>query len=480
MKKPAKKLPLVAIFGRTNVGKSTLFNCLVEKRQALVSNIPGTTRDSNLNKVTWNKREFELVDTAGIIDYRYLNGKPTKKTDIEAQTQDQARSYLEKATLILFLVDNKAGLLPEDRDLARLVQKSATFKNKTLLVANKVDNFRQAGESAIFNKLGLGEPNKISALTGSGSGDLLDLIVKKLYPHTLKKVVGVRAEKLSKIKTAAPEAETKQMTVCIIGQPNVGKSSLLNSILGYERVIVSPVPHTTREPQDTKLVYKDNVITVIDTAGISRHGHKNKIKLEKYGIEKSLDALERADVALLVFDIESGLTHQDTKLIEEIVSRKKSFIFIANKWDKIELKDTKHWSNYIYGKLPFATYAPVQFISAKTGLKVNKILDLALEIAANRKISLSDAALSHFLQKIIRIHKPAKGKGLRAPRIYYLKQVHSDPPKFEIKIGSKDNLHFSYVRFVENRLREKFGWLGTPITLFVNKKRRVHSVSDND
>lgn len=478
MVKKTKKLPIVAIFGRTNVGKSTLFNCLVEKKQALVSSIAGTTRDSNINRVAWNNREFELIDTAGIIDYRYLNGKKTKQTGIEAQTQDQARSYLEKASLIIFLVDNKAGLLIEDRDLARLVQKSETFKNKTILVANKIDNFKQASEAAIFNKLGLGEPNKISALTGAGTGDLLDLIVKKLYKTVLKKAPGVRSEKLSGVKEAKVVEGPNRITLCIIGQPNVGKSSLLNAILGYERVIVSPIPHTTREPQNMDINYKDNIITIIDTAGISRHGHKNKIKLEKYGIEKSLDALENADIALLVFDIATGLTHQDTKLIEEIVSRKKSFIFIANKWDMIEEKDTKHWTNYIYGKLPFATYAPVQFISAKTGSKVNKILDLALEIAENRKISLSDATLSHFLQKIIHIHKPAKGKGLRAPRIYYLKQVHSKPPKFEIKIGSKDNLHFSYVRFMENRLREKFGWIGTPITLFVNKKRRVHSVTD--
>lgn len=468
MTNPAKKLPLVAIFGRTNVGKSTLFNCLIEKKQALVSDIPGTTRDSNLNRVAWNNGEFELVDTAGIMHANYLKDKKISDIDIDAQSQKQARTYLEKADLIIFLVDNKAGLLGEDRELARSVQRNAGLKKKTILVANKVDNFKQASEAAEFNRLGLGEPLKISAVTGAGTGDLLDAIVLRLFKKSLKK------KKTNKENENTPE---EKINLCIVGQPNVGKSSLLNAILGYDRVIVSATPHTTREPQDMNLSYKGHNITIVDTAGISRHGHKGE-KLEKYGIAKSLAALEKADVALLVFDIDAGLTHQDAKLVEEITNRKKSFIFIANKWDKVEIHDTKKWTEYIYIKLPFATYAPIQFISAKTGLKVNKILDLAIEIAANRKIELSDAALSHFLAKIIKIHKPAKGKGTRAPRIYYLKQTHVNPPKFEAKIGSRDNLHFSYVRFMENRLREKFGWVGTPLTLYVAKNRRVHSVTD--
>ncbi|MFA5163618.1 MAG: ribosome biogenesis GTPase Der [Patescibacteria group bacterium] len=472
MTKSIKKIPSVAIFGQTNVGKSTLFNCLTEKKQALVSNIPGTTRDSNINRVTWNNQEFELIDTAGIADQKFLKGQKLKPEEIDARAQDRTRAYLESCELILFLCDNKAGLLISDRELARFIQKNPKLKDKTILVVNKVDNFRQANESAIFNKLGLGEPMRISALTGAGTGDLLDLVIKKLFKKTSKAKTAPKTDKQEE------KTSRETTTLCIIGQPNVGKSSLLNSILGYDRVIISPVPHTTREPQDTVIDYKSQPITLIDTAGISRHGHKDGKKLEKYGIEKSLKALERADVALLVFDISVGLNHQDAKLVEEIANRKKSLIFIANKWDKIEEKDTKKLSNYIYGKLPFATYAPILFVSAKTGLKVNKILDLALEVSANRKISLSDAALSHFLQKVIRIHKPAKGKGLRAPRIYYIKQVHDDPPKFEIKIGSKDNLHFSYVRFLENRLREKFGWVGTPLTVFVNKKRRVHSVAE--
>jgi len=460
-----KKLPLVALCGRTNVGKSTLFNCLTEKRQALVSDIHGTTRDSNLGIVEWDKSAFELVDTAGIIDWKYLLSKKTSDNDIDSQTQKQAISYLNKADLILFIVDNKAGLLPEDKDIAKAIQKNPNYSKKVLLVANKVDNFRFAGEAAPFNKLGLGEPLIISAASSLGTGDLLDIVVNRL-------------DKNRKNKKPTTEKDDNQITACIIGKPNVGKSSLLNAILGYERVIVSHIAHTTREPQNTDLTYKNKKITLVDTAGISKQGKKVN-GLEKHGILKSLKSLDRADIAILVMDVSELITHQDAKIIQEIVDRQKSLIFIANKWDKIEDRDTKKWTTAIYDKLPFAAWAPLQFLSAKTGEKVHKIMDLIIKIGEERSLKLSDSQCNKFLNHVVKIHKPAKGKGLKAPRIYEFKQVKYNPPIFTVRIGPNDDLHFSYLRFLENRLREKYGFTGTPIKTSVSKERKSHTTYNN-
>lgn len=454
-------LPLVALCGRTNVGKSTLFNCLTEKRQALVSDIAGTTRDSNLGIVEWDNSAFEVVDTAGIIDWRYLLTKKISNNDIDTQTQKQARSYLDRADLILFLVDSKTGLLPEDKEIASALKKSPTFSKKVMLVANKVDNFRFASEAAQFNKLGLGEPIPISAASSMGTGDLLDIVISKI-------------DKKKKNKKIQKEKTENDINVCIIGKPNVGKSSLLNSILGYERVIVSPLAHTTREPQNTYLTYKDKNITLVDTAGISKQGTKSK-GLEKPGILKSLKSLEKADIAMLVIDTSEPITHQDAKIIQEIVDRRKSLIFIANKWDLIEEKNPKKWTEKIYDKLPFATWAPIQFLSAKTGEKVNKILDLILKIASERQLQLSDSQCNKFLSHVVKLHKPAKGKGLKAPHIYEFTQTKNNPPSFAVRIGPNDDLHFSYLRFMENRLREKYGFTGTPIHTSISKERKSHT-----
>jgi len=460
MEKPNKNLPLVVICGRTNVGKSTLFNCLIEKRQAMISDIPGTTRDSNLGTVEWANSAFDLVDTAGIIDTRALSNQKITANDIDSQTQKQARNYLDQADLIIFLVDAKVGLLPEDKSLAVGLKKNNAYRQKTLVVANKIDNFKNAAEAAQFNKLGLGEPQIISAASGLGTGDLLDVIVNKLdKPRKNKKIV---------------KEETEKTNVCIIGKPNVGKSSLLNAILGYERVIVSPVAHTTREPQNTKIKYKNEEIILVDTAGIARHS-RNAIGFEKLGVLKSLKSLERADIALLVMDISEPITHQDAKLIQEIKDRGKSLVFIANKWDQIPERDTKKWTDIIYDKLPFATWAPIQFISARTGEKVNKILDLIITIAAQRKLELSDSQCDKFMKAVVKIHKPAKGKGLKAPRIYEFRQKGHNPPAFIVRIGPNDDLHFSYVRFMENRLRERYGFIGTPISLRVTKNKKSHT-----
>ncbi|MDD4901233.1 MAG: ribosome biogenesis GTPase Der [Patescibacteria group bacterium] len=458
--------PLVVIFGRTNVGKSSLFNCLVEKRQALTSDIAGTTRDSNLGEVNWCGHEFSLIDTGGIIDFKHLTGKAALTDEISAQVQKQAVVYLKKADLVLFLLDGKSGLMPQDKELALLIKK-AVVAGKILLVINKIDAPSDRLKTSEFYKLAMGEPNHVSAANGSGTGDLLDLIVKKLK---FKKIPASSAEQKFDIQ---PPTSDAPMRVCIIGKPNVGKSSLLNSLLGYERVIVSLTPHTTREPQNTKIIYQDQPLLLIDTAGISKKGTK-AFGLEKFGIAKSLFALAKSEIALLVLDISEPITRQDSRLAEEIVSAKKSFIIIANKWDLAKERDTKKYTDYIYNELPFARFAPIQFLSAKTGEKVKKIFDLILNISLERKIEVADEELKGFLKRIVKLHPPAKGKGIRYPRIRSFFQIEANPPKFEIEIGPKEDLHFSYIRFIENRLRDSYGFLGTPLSVQVTKNKATH------
>jgi len=474
MPKKSKKPPLIVIFGRTNVGKSTLFNCLSEKKHALTSDIPGTTRDANICEMEWRGHKLGLVDTGGIIDLDYLLEKKLQTDDIEAKVQKQARDYLKSADLILFLVDSIAGITPQDKQLAILIKKILPPKVKILLVANKADSPRLKKDTAELYQLSLGEPFPISAVTGSGTGDLLDLIIKTLK---LRK-------KTAKPEKKIEEPQEKTINVCIIGQPNAGKSSLLNAIMGEERVIVSSTPHTTREPQDTDLIYKDKTIKIVDTAGMSREGQKSgrhdraEIRtsndLIKSGISKSLGALNRATIALLVLDINKTITHQDQNIMEEAVSRKKSLIIVANKWDQVPEKDTKKYTEYIYDNFPYARWAKIQFVSALTGEKVKKIMDLVLEVSEQRKKEISGSTLNTFMMQMVKRHRPSKGKGVRHPRIHKFLQVRSDPPRFEISIGSKEDLHDSYVRFIENRLREKFGFLSTPISIRVTKGKRVH------
>lgn len=456
------KIPLVAICGRTNVGKSTLFNRLTEKRQALISNIAGTTRDANEGIVHWGAKVFRIVDTAGLFDFAIFDSKKKPTNNIDTLAQEQAIKYLKDAELIVFLVDGKAGIMPEDLNLAKAIRSKPAYLKKTILAVNKLDSSRIRSEAAIFNKLGLGEPSALSAQTGAGTGDFLDLVLEKIEG------------KEDKNEEYDRQADAR---LCIVGKPNVGKSSLLNSLLGYERVIVSDTPHTTRESQDIEFKHDDKIIRLVDTAGISRQGHKGK-GLEKEGIEMSLNSLHKADVALLVLDISEVITHQDAKIIQEIVDRFKSLIIIANKWDVIEERDPKHWQEVIYDKLPFARWAPIIFVSAKTGSKVNKILDVALEVTEARKTEISETQLKKFLSRAVKTHLPAKGKGLKAPHIFEIVQKRSNPPVFTIRIGSRDDLHFSYVRFLENRLRKEFSFIGTPIHLKVIKNKKKHGVRE--
>lgn len=460
------KLPLIVLIGRTNVGKSTLFNRLVEKNQAIVSPVENTTRDFNLNIASWRGFDFQLVDTAGVLDTvnlkRKLDQKISGMEEIEQKTQKQAYEFINKADLIFFIVDNKAGLLPEDKNIVKFLKKR-DYQSKTILVVNKVDDFKQRFDASEFNKLSLKKLMNVSAATGSGVGDLLDLAVDFF------------AESKEKFKKEKDVDELEKINLCIIGKPNVGKSSLLNALVGYERVIVSDMPHTTREPQNTELVYKDKIINIIDTAGISKRGQKTK-GLEKYGIIKSMQTLRQADIVLLIIDINETITKQDSKLVEEIMDLGKSFIVVANKWDLIEDRDTKKWTREININFPFILWAPIVFISAHSGEKTNKIFDLVLRINEARKMKINETALSRFLAKMVKIHRPSKGKGIKHPRVYSLRQVWTDPPRFEIKIGSAEDLHKSYLRFLENRIRENFDFFGTPIRVGIKNNKKVHSV----
>lgn len=459
-----KKLPLIVIVGRTNVGKSTLFNRLIEQNQAIISPIENTTRDFNINTLNWRGYDFQLVDTAGVMDTENLKRKIDQDSvgvdKIDSKAQKQVYELINKADLLFFVVDSKAGILPEDKNIVKFLQKR-NYQDKTILVVNKVDSFNQRFEASQFNKLSLGDPILISATTGSGSGDLLDLAVDFFKKNKNKFLKSKKEDKQEKIN------------LCIIGKPNVGKSSLLNALLGYERVIVSDVPHTTREPQNTELIYKDKILNIIDTAGISKRGQKTK-GLEKYGIIKSMQTLRRADIVLLVIDINDPMTKQDSKLVEEITELGKSFIVIANKWDLIEDRDTKKWTREINMQFPFILWAPILFVSASTGEKTKKIFDLVLSIDEARKMEINETALDRFLNKMIKIHKPSKGRGVRHPRIYSLKQGWVNPPRFEIKIGSQEDLHKSYLRFLENRIRENFGFIGTPVRVSVKKNKKIH------
>ena len=457
-----KDLPLVVMIGRTNVGKSTLFNRLLEENKAIVSPIENTTRDFNYQIINWRGQDFQLVDTAGVIDTRDLKRKINQDSlgldRLESQIQKQVYDLIKRADLLFFLVDNKAGILAEDKNIAKFL-KRRDYQNKTILVVNKVDDFNQRLDASHFNQLALGTPFLVSAHTGSGTGDLLDLVIDFF--------------KKNKIKGQKKEDLDEKINLCILGQPNVGKSSLLNSILGYERVIVSDIPHTTREPQNTEISYQGKIINIIDTAGISRKGKKSK-GLEKPGIIKTQQILKKSDLVLLVIDLSQSLTKQDSRLVEEIVNLGKGFIIVANKWDIIEDRNTKVWTRKINQQFPFVLWAPILFVSAATGEKVNKILDLVLEIDQARKMKINETALDRFLLKMIKTHKPSKGKGVKHPRIFSLKQVWVNQPKFEIKIGAGEDLHKSYLRFLENRIREKFGFIGVPVQVVLKKSKRIH------
>jgi len=439
-------LPKIALIGRANVGKSTLFNTLGEQKKALVSNVAGTTRDRNYTVINWRGFAFELIDTGGIdiVHPRDIEKDIIKQTDFAQQEAD----------LILFLVDLKDGLMPQDKEVAQMIKKS---QKPVILVANKADSIKLRNAVAEFYKLNLGEPLPVSAVNGSGTGDLLDEVIKKI--------------KTKKITTADTRQLIPDIRIAIIGKPNTGKSTLVNSILGEERVITSPTPYTTRDAQDIVLIYKEQPYILIDTAGIRKKA-KIKNKLEKISVNQALASLTLADVTLLLTDVSEPLSQQDKTLADEIGKSHSSIIIVANKWDLVSGKNSQtinKFVDYYRAFFPFLKFAPIIFISALEKQRVKKVLDLAKEIYMERYREITENALDKFFKKIIKLQPPTRGRGAAPPRLYQLKQLGVAPPKFEIIKDYKSYLHESYVRYIEKRLREKFNFLGAPIVISIRR-----------
>lgn len=447
-----KKLAQVAIVGRANVGKSMLFNRLIEENKALVSPISGTTRDRNIDTVTWRDREFTLVDTGG------LDIDESSATLIEKGIVTQAEQAIADSALIFFVIDAKTGVLPDDKDLARSLRQRG-YADKIILVANKADSLRWHQKPKEMYGLALGEPQMISAASGSGCGDLLDIVLERL------------PRRVSKIKEVQ-----KSIRIAIVGKPNVGKSALVNAMLGEERVIVSPIAHTTRESHDTPFRFKDTDFVLIDTAGIRRRGQLTPGSLERLSVDKSLATIVNADIILFVTDASLPLDAQDKKITQAVLEAGKPIIIIGNKWDLIPEKDTatiNKFEEYYRGQMPYLWWAPLIFISASELQRTHKVLDLSLTIHAAMQLEATQGQLDFFLKRSIKQQPPSRGKGLKNPFIYQIRQIKTNPPRFQLVVNDPKILHFSYLRFIQNGIREHFKLIGCPIQMEMIKKSKL-------
>lgn len=435
--------PIVAVVGRPNVGKSTLFNKLAGKRISIVEDTPGVTRDRIFTEVEWLNKYFTLIDTGGI--------EPENDDIILTQMRNQAMLAMDMAHVIVFVVDGKSGITSADREVGLMLRKT----NKPVILAvNKIDNMNLIDNIYDFYELGLGEPHPISSANAMGLGDLLDEIVEN-FPEGLN-----------------TEYNEDIIRVAITGKPNAGKSSILNKILGEDRVIVSPIAGTTRDAVDTYFEKGDQQYLLIDTAGIRR---KSKVyeRVEKFSVLRSMSAVSRADVVLIVIDATEGVTEQDTKVAGIAHDEGKACIFVVNKWDLIE-KDNKTLGNYtneIRDMFPFMNYAPILFVSAVTNQRMSKILDTVDKVAAEHAKRVSTSQLNDVIGEAVMLNQPPSDKGKRL-KIYYGAQTGVKPPKITLYINSKDLTHFSYQRYLENKIRENFGFEGTSMQFEYKEKDR--------
>ena len=438
-----KTKPIVAIVGRPNVGKSTLFNALAGENISIVKDTPGITRDRIYADVSWLDMNFTLIDTGGI--------EPESKDIILSQMREQAQIAIDTADVIVFMVDVKQGLVDADSKVADMLRRS---QKPVVLAVNKVDDFKKyMADVYEFYNLGIGEPFSISSVNKLGFGELLDEVTSHFD------------------KEAAAEEEDERTKVAIVGKPNVGKSSIINKLIGENRVIVSDVAGTTRDAIDTEITHNKKEYVFIDTAGLRR---KNKIKeeLERYMIIRTVAAVERADIVVLVIDATEGVTEQDAKIAGIAHDRGKAIIIAVNKWDAIE-KDNKtvnEFTQKVRQVLSFMTYAELIFISAVTGQRLGKLFDLIDVVSENHSMRVATGVLNEIMAEAVALQQPPSDKGKRL-RLYYITQVAVKPPTFVIFVNDKELMHFSYTRYLENQIRETSGFMGTPLRFIIRERK---------
>ena len=436
--------PIVAIVGRPNVGKSTLFNALAGRRISIVQETPGVTRDRIYVDVEWLDKRFTMIDTGGI--------EPESKDIILSQMREQAQIAIDTADVILFLTDVRQGLVDADSKVADMLRRS---KKPVILAVNKVDNQKFDMDVYEFYNLGMGDPLPISASGKLGLGELLDRIVES-FPED-----------------AGEEEDHEIPHIAIIGKPNVGKSSIINKILGQERVIVSDIAGTTRDAVDTRVNWNGQDYVFIDTAGLRR---KNKVKeeLERYSVIRAVTAVERADVVLVMIDANEGVTEQDAKIAGIAHEKGKGVIILVNKWDLVE-KDDKtiyRYTDKVRGVLSFMPYAKLLFVSAKTGQRIPRMFETIDAVIQNHALRVQTGVLNEILTEAMALHQPPSDKGKRL-KIFYMTQVSVKPPTFVFFVNSKKLMHFSYTRYLENRIRDAFGFEGTPLRFIVRERKEM-------
>lgn len=441
--------PLVAVVGRPNVGKSTLFNAVVKKRISIVEDIPGVTRDRIYFDGEWLGREFTMIDTGGI---EFVDAK---SHEIPKMMRYQAQLAIEEADVILFVVDGKAGLTNSDEEVANILRTSG---KPVILVVNKIDSITLEPNIYEFYNLGIGDPIGISAKNLMNLGDLLDMVISH-FPEQ-----------------AESDEHDDTIYVALIGRPNVGKSSLTNALLGQDRVIVSDVPGTTRDSIDTHWQHEEQKFVLIDTAGMRRKS-KIDIPVERYSVVRSLRAIDRADIVVLVLDGVDGVTEQDKKIIGYAHESGKGTVVVVNKWDLVEKDDktTLRYTDDIREELVFLQYAPILYASALTKQRIHRLADLLKYVSEQQNMRISTSVLNQLVSDAQMVN-PAPMRNGRLPKIYYMTQASVKPPTFVLFVNAPELIHFSYMRFLENRLRESFGFEGTPIRLILRGKKE----SDDD
>ena len=435
--------PIVAIVGRPNVGKSTLFNALAGEMISIVKDTPGVTRDRIYADVSWLDRDFTIIDTGGI--------EPDSQDIILSQMREQAQIAIDSADVIIFITDVRQGLTDADSQVADMLRKS---RRPVVLAVNKVDNYKsQQMDVYEFYNLGIGEPFPISAEGKQGIGDLLDAVVSHFPEHS------------------GEEEDSEIPKIAIVGKPNVGKSSIINKLLGENRVIVSDIPGTTRDAVDTTITRNGKDYIFIDTAGLRR---KSKIKedIERYSIIRTASAVERCDVAVLMIDAAEGITEQDAKIAGIAHDRGKGLIIAVNKWDLVEKDNStmKTYTEKIRSVLSFAPYAEMLYISAKTGQRLNKLFDAVDQVLESQSLRVPTGVLNEIMAEAVALQQPPSDKGKRL-RLYYITQVAVKPPTFVIFVNDKELMHFSYTRYLENKIRDTFGFKGTSLKFIIRERK---------